>query len=97
MNTGMPNRHTARSVLPGKPRRLPEETRRCVVRETLTAMTRLHRLALALYHYEKLGPKGIAEALDVPPREASRLLVEGTERVARALEQQETMADPDPS
>ena len=42
--------------------RLPKEARRRVVRETLSTMTEMQRLALSLYHYEKLGPAGIAAA-----------------------------------
>jgi DNA-directed RNA polymerase specialized sigma24 family protein len=65
------------------------------VRESLAAMTRLQRLALSLYHYEKLGPEGIAEALDVAPQEVDRLLAEGTDRVNRALRRRQEEAGGD--
>jgi DNA-directed RNA polymerase specialized sigma24 family protein len=64
---------------------LSKETRRRVVRETLSAMTEMQRLALSLYHYEKLGPAGIAEALEVPKRDVDRLLADGSAKVTRAL------------
>ncbi len=68
---------------------LPRSVRRRVVRETLAAMCEHERLALSLYHYEKMGPSGIAETLEVSRGEADRLLAAGSQHVTRALELEE--------
>jgi hypothetical protein len=48
-------------------------------------MSQNQRLALALYHYEKLGPAGIAEALEISREQADRLLIAGSVQVIDAL------------
>jgi len=68
---------------------LPRSIRRRVIRETLCTMSENQRLALALYHYEKLGPAGIAEALKISPRDADRLLITGRAQVIHALDREE--------
>lgn len=73
--------------------RLPKEARRRVVRETLSTMTEMQRLALSLYHYEKLGPAGIAAALEVSKGDVDRLLSEGAATVTRALHREATRLD----
>lgn len=75
--------------------KLPRSVRRRVVRETLAAMCEHERLALSLYHYEKLGPSGIAEALEVSRSEADRLLAAGSQQVTRALEREEGLTHGD--
>jgi DNA-directed RNA polymerase specialized sigma24 family protein len=56
-----------------------------VIRDTLATMSENQRLALALYHYEKLGPAGIAEALEISREQADRLLIAGSVQVIDAL------------
>lgn len=73
----------------GGGRSLPEAVRRQVIRETLETLTRTERVALALFHYEKIGPTGIAEALNIPRQTVDRLLAAGSEQVSAALERKE--------
>lgn len=78
--------HTSKKMIINRPvSQLPRSIRRRVVRETLVTMSKNQRLALALYHYEKLGPTGIAEALDISREQADRLLIAGSVQVIDAL------------
>ena len=72
---------------------LSASTRRRVIRETVAAMRKAERLALALFHYERIGPGGIARALEISPVEADRLLVSADARLRRALGQEEGRAN----
>jgi DNA-directed RNA polymerase specialized sigma24 family protein len=65
--------------------RLASPTRQRVVRETLAAMEEVERIALALYHYEKLGPEGIAEAMQMPQKQVDLLLRSASSRVRAHL------------
>ncbi|MBD3162941.1 MAG: hypothetical protein GF346_11015 [Candidatus Eisenbacteria bacterium] len=68
---------------------LPDPLRRKVIRETLETMARTERIALALFHYEKMGPTGIAETLHLPRQTVDRLLALGSEQLSAALERTE--------
>jgi DNA-directed RNA polymerase specialized sigma24 family protein len=48
-------------------------------------MEEVERIALALYHYEKLGPEGIAEALQLPQKQVDLLLKSASSRVRATL------------
>ena len=81
----MPEHARRRTVINRPVSKLPQSIRRKVVRDTLATMSQNQRLALALYHYEKLGPAGIAEALDISREQADRLLIAGSVQVIDAL------------
>jgi DNA-directed RNA polymerase specialized sigma24 family protein len=81
----MPQHARKRSVINRPVSRLPRSIRRRVIRDTLATMSQNQRLALALYHYEKLGPAGIAEALEISREQADRLLIAGNAQVIDAL------------
>ena len=89
MPQGPKRQHPSRRPIAAMPRSI----RRRVVRETLSTMSENQRLALTLYHYEKLGPVGIAEALRISRGEADRLLVDGRARLNHALDRHERSGD----
>jgi predicted DNA-binding protein (UPF0251 family) len=81
----MPGHARKRTIIKRPASQLPPSVRRRVIRETLATMGKNERLALALYHYEKLGPNGIAQALSISREQADRLLISGSVRVIDAL------------
>lgn len=88
----MPENARKKTIIKRPVSQLPRSIRRRVIRETLATMSENQRLALALYHYEKLGPAGIAEALDISREQADRLLVAGSVQVIDALVRQQRPA-----
>ena len=81
----MPENARKKTIIKRPVSQLPRSIRRRVIRDTLATMSKNQRLALALYHYEKLGPTGIAEALDISRAQADRLLIAGNAQVVDAL------------